>query len=85
MGQRGRKNVQQVLIKDRDGNVLTSEERVLRRWKEHFVELRNKENKRRRRVEEVGTVEKEDGKILHELGESEDARGLEEKCTGVNL
>ncbi|KAK3546072.1 hypothetical protein QTP70_019989, partial [Hemibagrus guttatus] len=36
------KDVQQVrVIKDRDGRVLTSEESVLRRWKEYFEELRS--------------------------------------------
>ena len=38
-------NVQHVsLIKDRDVNVITSEERVLRRWKEYFEELLNEKN-----------------------------------------
>ncbi|KAK3570685.1 hypothetical protein QTP86_025027 [Hemibagrus guttatus] len=45
------KDVQQVrVIKDRDGRVLTSEERVQRRWKEYFEELMNEENEREKRV-----------------------------------
>ncbi|KAK3560441.1 hypothetical protein QTP86_008438 [Hemibagrus guttatus] len=41
------KDVHQVRVnKDRDGNVLTSEENVQRRWKEYFGELMNEENKR---------------------------------------
>lgn len=44
--------MQQVrVIEDRDGNVLTSEETVRARWKEHFEELINKENERDRRME----------------------------------
>lgn len=40
------KDVQQVrAIKDRDGNVLTSDSSLLRRWKEHFQDLKKmKEN-----------------------------------------
>lgn len=33
------------MIKDRDGNVLRSEERVLSRWKEYFEELINEKKK----------------------------------------
>ena len=40
------------MIKYRDGDVLTSEENVLRRWKENFEEMRNEGNERERRVEE---------------------------------
>lgn len=37
--------MQQVkVIQDRDGNVLTSEENVLRRWKEYLEALMNVEN-----------------------------------------
>ena len=43
------------MIKDRDGNVLTSEDIVLRTWKEYFKELMNEENERERRVGEVET------------------------------
>ena len=47
------------LIKDSDGNVQTSEENVLRRWKGYFVELMNEGNERERRVEEMGTLKQE--------------------------
>ncbi|KAK3510361.1 hypothetical protein QTP70_005658 [Hemibagrus guttatus] len=58
------KDVQQVrVIKDRDGRVLTSEERVQRRWKEYFEELMNEENEREKRVEGVNSVEQEVDKI----------------------
>ncbi|KAK3537114.1 hypothetical protein QTP70_002125 [Hemibagrus guttatus] len=58
------KDVQQVrVIKDRDGRVLTSEENVQRRWKEHFEELMNEENEREKRVEGVNSVEQKVDKI----------------------
>ncbi|XP_062866594.1 uncharacterized protein LOC134329279, partial [Trichomycterus rosablanca] len=58
------KDVQQVrLVKDRNGNVLTSEESVMGRWKEYFEELMNEENERERRVEVIGTVDQEVEKI----------------------
>ena len=41
------KDVKQVwVIEDRDGNVLTSEESMLRRWKEYFVEIMKKMRKK---------------------------------------
>ncbi|KAG2459279.1 PKHN1 protein, partial [Polypterus senegalus] len=48
---RAGKNVQQVrVIKDKDGNILTSEEGVLSRWEEYFDRLMNEENERERRL-----------------------------------
>lgn len=38
------------VIKDGDGNGLTSEESVLRRWKDDFKELISEENESERRV-----------------------------------
>lgn len=35
------------MIKDRDGNILTSEENVGRRWKEYSEELLNEEYERK--------------------------------------
>ena len=44
------KDVQQVrMMKDKDGNVMTDEERVLRIWKEYYMGLMNEENQRERR------------------------------------
>ncbi|KAK3568551.1 hypothetical protein QTP86_008749 [Hemibagrus guttatus] len=61
------KDVQQVIvIKDRDGRVLTSEESVQRRWKEYFEELMNEENEREKRVEGVNSVEQKVDKIRKE-------------------
>ena len=41
------KDVQQVrMMKDKDGNVMTDEERVLRIWKEYYMGLMNEENER---------------------------------------
>ena len=46
---RAGKDVLQVrAIKDADGNVLTTEESVLRRWREYFEQLMNEENERER-------------------------------------
>ncbi|XP_065675781.1 uncharacterized protein LOC136091988 [Hydra vulgaris] len=50
-------DVQQVrMIKDKDGNVLSSKESVLGRWKEYFKELMNQENDREGRLEETEVV-----------------------------
>ena len=58
-----RKDVQQVwVIKDKDGNELTSEDSLPARWKEYFNEL-NEENERERRLDEVGIAKQEFGKI----------------------
>ncbi|KAK3522867.1 hypothetical protein QTP86_005681 [Hemibagrus guttatus] len=57
----GRKQVN--VIKDKDGRVLTSEERVQRRWKEYFEELMNEENDSEKRVEGVNSVEQKVDKI----------------------
>ena len=44
------KDVQQVrMMKDKDGNVMTDEESVLRIWKEYYMRLMNEENGRERR------------------------------------
>lgn len=34
------------VIKDKNGNVLTSEESVLRKWKEYFKEVISEENEK---------------------------------------
>ena len=61
------KDVQQVgLIKDSDGNVLTSEDDVLRRWKEYFDQLMNEENERETRLENAEPVNKEVKQITKE-------------------
>ena len=44
------KDVQQVrMMKDKDGNVMTDEESVLKIWKEYYMGLMNEENERERR------------------------------------
>ena len=44
------KDVQQVrMMKDKDGNVMTYEESVLRIWKEYYMGLMNEDNERERR------------------------------------
>ncbi|XP_061629993.1 uncharacterized protein LOC133478218 [Phyllopteryx taeniolatus] len=54
------KDVQLVMvIKDRDGNMLTGASSVLARWEEYFEELMNEENEREGRVEEASVVDQE--------------------------
>ncbi|XP_051784813.1 uncharacterized protein LOC127528357 [Erpetoichthys calabaricus] len=61
------KDVQQVrMIKDKDGNVLTSEESVLSRWKEYFERLMNEENHREKRLDDVEIVNQELQRISKE-------------------
>ena len=38
-------------MKDKDGNVMTDEESVLRIWKEYYMVLMNEENERERERE----------------------------------
>ena len=57
-------DVQQVRwIKDRDGNVITSEESVLSRWKRYFEKFLNEENQREHRNEEPEKIRKRVDKI----------------------
>ncbi|XP_069970271.1 uncharacterized protein [Penaeus vannamei] len=46
------------MIKNAEGNILASDENVLRRWKEYFEEMMNIENERERRLEEVEIVDR---------------------------
>ena len=39
------------MMKDKDGNVMTDEESVLRIWKEYYMGLMNEENERERERE----------------------------------
>ncbi|KAI5629602.1 hypothetical protein C0J50_7994 [Silurus asotus] len=62
---RAGKDVLQVrALKDIDGNVLTSEESVLRRWREYFEQLMNEENERERRLDDVELVKQEVDRII---------------------
>ncbi|KAI5611034.1 hypothetical protein C0J50_11940, partial [Silurus asotus] len=64
---RAGKDVLQVrAVKDEDGNVLTSEETVLRRWREYFEQLMNEENERERRLVDVELVMQEEDRISKE-------------------
>ena len=61
---RAGKDIQHIrVIKDEDGNVLTSEESVLRRWKEYFEELMNEENERERRLDVAESINRDVGRI----------------------
>ena len=44
------------VIKNREENVLRGEESVLRRWKEHFNEPTNKENRREKYLEDIEII-----------------------------
>ena len=62
------KDVQQVgFIKDSDGDILTSEDDVLCRWKEYFDKLINEENEREMRLENAEPVNKEVKQITKEM------------------
>ncbi|KAI5624348.1 gastrula zinc finger protein XlCGF28.1-like [Silurus asotus] len=64
---RAGKDVLQVrAVKDGEGNVLTSEESVLRRWREYFEQLMNEENQRERRLDDVELVKQEVDRISKE-------------------
>ena len=57
---RAGKDVQHVrVIKDENGNVMVNSEAVLKRWKEYFEKLMNKENNRELRTEEAEVVNEE--------------------------
>ena len=57
---RAGKDVQHMrVIKDENGNVMVNLEAVLKRWKEYFEKLMNKENNREPRTEEAEVVNKE--------------------------
>ena len=57
---RAGKDVQHVrVIKDENGNVKVNSEAVLKRWKEYFEKLMNKENNRNPRTDEAEVVNEE--------------------------
>ena len=47
------------VIKDENGNVMVNSEAVLKRWKEYFEKLMNKENNRDPRTEETEVIDEE--------------------------
>ena len=56
---RAGKDVQHVrVIKDENGNVMVKSKAVLKRWKDYFEKLMNKENNREPRTEEPEVVNK---------------------------
>ena len=56
---RAGKDMQHVrVIKDESGNVMVNSEAVLKRWKEYFEKLMNKENTTDPRTEEAEVVKK---------------------------
>ena len=62
------KDVQHVkVIKDENGNVMVNSEAVLKRWKEYFEKLMNKENNRDFRTEEAEVINKEVNCVSREV------------------
>ena len=55
------------VIKDENGNVMVNSEAVLKRWKEYFEKLMNKENGRDPRTEEAEVVNKEVNYVSREV------------------
>ena len=65
---RAGKDVQHVrVIKDENGNVMVNLEAVLKRWKEYFEKLMNKENNRDLRTEETEVVNEEVNCVSREV------------------
>ena len=64
---RAGKDVQHVrVINDENGNVMVNLEAVLKRWKEYFEKLMNKENNREPQTEEAEVVNKEVNCVIRE-------------------
>ena len=62
------KDVQHVrVLKDKNGNVMVGSEAVLKRWKEYFEKLMNKENDREPRTEEAEVVNEEVNCVSREV------------------
>ena len=58
------------MIKDREGNVLTSEESGLRRWKEYFEELMNEGNGREKKGSSRWKLwSRELESLVHDIGQ----------------
>ena len=65
---RAGKDVQHMrVIKDENDNVMVNSEAVLKRWKEYFEKLMNKENNREPRTEEAEVVNKEVNCVSREV------------------
>ncbi|KAI5618058.1 hypothetical protein C0J50_22647, partial [Silurus asotus] len=80
---RAGKDVLQVrAIKDGEGNVLTSEKSVLRRWREYFEQLMNEEHHRERRLEDVELVKQDVDRISKEEVRAAIRRMKNEKSVG---
>ena len=74
------KDVQQVrMMKDKDGNVMTDEESVLRMCKEYYMGLMNEENERERREIDGERVNLEVESVLQGISDGEYAKDEERK------
>ena len=87
------KHVQQVrMMKDKDGNVMTDDESVLRIWKEYYMGLTNVENERERmendgeRVNlEVESVSKEEVRENMQMMKTPNAEGPDDMHTSGGM
>ena len=65
---RAGKDVQHMrIIKNENGNVMVNSEAVLKRWKEYFEKLMNKENNRDPRTEEAEVINEEVNCVRREV------------------
>ena len=82
---RAGKDVQHMrVIKDENGNVMVNSEAVLKRWKEYFKKLMNKENNRDPRTEEAEVVNKEVNCVSREEVKNALRRMKKGKAAGPN-
>ena len=79
---RAGKDVRHVRVtKDENGNIMVNSEAALKRWKEYFEKLINKENNREPRSEEAEVVNEEVNCVIKE--EVKNALRRMEKCKAV--
>ena len=80
---RAGKDVQHVrVLKDENGNVRVNSEAVLKRWKEYFEKLMNKENNRDPRSEKAEVVNEEVNCVSREEVQNELRRMKKGKAVG---
>ena len=71
-------------MKDDNGNAIISSETVLKRWKEYFEKLMNKENDREPRTEEVEEINEEVNCVSREKVKNAQRRTKKGKAVGLD-